>query len=76
MTRSTFEIVLNCACGRIVPAMATLVRPGGVAPISCTCGRSFVLQQLDPAEVTRLIVDPTGITNGEIPDTVKLPKVH
>lgn len=76
MSISRFQIRLSCACGRTSEVESALARPGALAPIPCTCGRSFVLQQLDPKDVIRLAVDPTGITDGAIPEDPDLPKVH
>lgn len=76
MTLSKFEIRLTCACGHLTSMTAMLARPGGQAPLPCKCGRSFVLQQLDRAMVTRIAVDPTGTTDGEVPETLELPEVH
>ena len=76
MTVSKFEIQLTCACGHVTTMTTTLARPGGQAPVPCSCGRSFVLKQLDQGEVTRIAVDPTGATGGEVPETLELPEVH
>ena len=76
MNVSRFHIRLECACGVTSEFMSEIARPGGMAPIPCKCGRSFALQQLDEGMVTRIAVDPLGVTDGEIPQDVKLPSVH
>ncbi len=76
MSVSRFNIRLECACGVISEFRSELARPGGVAPIPCQCGRYFALQQLDERMVTSIAVDPLGITDGEIPQDVKLPTTH
>lgn len=76
MTLSRFQVRLSCACGETTEFESTLARPGGLAPLPCKCGRRFVLQQLDEKMVTDLAVDPTGITGGEVPEDLDLPKVH
>jgi len=76
MSVSRFHIRLQCACGETSEFESLLARPGGIASIPCKCGRSFSLEQRDERMVTRISVDPLGITDGEIPQDLKLPKVH
>lgn len=78
MKVSRFQIRLSCVCGETTEIESLLAGPGGLAPLGCKCGKSFVLKQLDEAEVVRISVDPTGITGGEIPQDLDLilPKIH
>ena len=74
MQISKFDFILTCACGRETAYQSMLSKPGGLAPIPCVCGRRFVLKQLDPREVTSIVVDPTGATGGAVPEG--LPELH
>ncbi len=76
MTISRFHIRFTCACGKTRDVEALLARPGGIAPVSCSCGRHFKVEQLDPAQATRIAVDPLGVTDGAVPQDLELPQVH
>ncbi len=76
MNVSRFHIRFACACGKTREIEALLAGPGGIAPVSCSCGRSFKVEQRDPAHVTRIAVDPLGVTGGAVPRDLELPKVH
>lgn len=68
MTIASFEIRILCSCGRTTDYACALARPGGSAPVSCACGRKFVLQELEADKVVSVAVDPLGTTGGEIPE--------
>lgn len=65
MSVSRFEIRLTCACGQTTEFQSALARPGR-APLPCSCGRKFAIQQLDESEVASIAIDPTGATGGDV----------
>lgn len=51
-----FHVRTRCSCGAEREVESMLGGPGGIAPLSCACGRKFALVEYDPSEVASLEV--------------------